>query len=70
MTAPTPKPKDRRALTSAENLRKGGGRPRTVKDLRIYSLGVPADLRDWLRDQGAADVRQALERWRIDSLIV
>lgn len=61
--------KDRRAQSSPEN-GKRGGRPRLAADTRILTLTVPADLYAWCRDRGPDEVRQALERWRIETLIV
>ena len=69
VTDTAPKPKDRRAITSRQNARLGG-RPKIAPDARTYKVIVPADLHAWLREQGAAGVRKALERWRIDSLVV
>jgi len=61
--------KDRRAVTSPVNARKGG-RPRTVGDGEIYSIKLPRTLYDWLRGKSQDEVRGMLTRLMIQEHIV
>jgi len=65
----TSKPKDRRAVTSPINARKGG-RPRTVGGGRVYSIKLPPPLYDWLRSRPTEEVREHLTRWMVEAHII
>ena len=61
--------KDRRAVTSPVNARKGG-RPREMDDSAVYAIRLPRNLCDFLRSRPTEEVREYLTRLMIEAHIV